>query len=78
MSLASMRCASAVRPFTSSRASSVVVQAERLRLGNLSPAEGARPDKRRKGRGTAAGQVRAPMPVAGSSPPAAGHTTTRW
>jgi hypothetical protein len=51
----SARC-SVVRPF--SRARSVQVCAERLRLGNLSPAEGSRPAARRKGRGTAAGQVR--------------------
>ncbi len=51
----SVRC-SAVRPF--SRASTVQVNAERLRLGNLSPAEGAHRDKARKGRGHAAGQVR--------------------
>lgn len=45
----------AVRPFRPA-AASVVVQAERLRLNNLSPSKGSRIGKTRKGRGYANGQ----------------------
>lgn len=50
----------AVRPFQPARAQVVVRAAEeRLRLNNLKPAPGSRRKELRKGRGHAAGQVRA-------------------
>ena len=56
----SVRSRAAVKPFSAARCQVVVMaQAEpRLRLNNLGPEPGSRRQELRKGRGTAAGQVR--------------------
>ncbi len=51
--------ARAARPNAVVRSAVAEEEAERLRLNNLSPQDGARKGKNRKGRGYGAGQVRA-------------------
>lgn len=46
------------RPFRQARSVTVMAADERIRLNNLSPEDGCRRERKRKGRGHAAGQVR--------------------
>lgn len=65
----------AVRPFQPARAQVVVRAAEeRLRLNNLKPAPGSRRKETRKGRGHAAGQVRAVLATQRPLSPCMAHT----